>query len=96
MSIIRTYFTKNNTIITDNRINNSQNPVTEISYGLNKQVSRYIFDVDFDSLKNKLVNKGYNEQSIKHHKLVLYNTICTDKSYTGTKFQDNTDRKSVV
>ena len=88
MSIIRTYFTKNNTIITDNRINNSQNPVTEISYGLNKQVSRYIFDVDFDSLKNKLVNKGYNEQSIKYHKLVLYNTISIDKSYTGTKFQD--------
>lgn len=94
MSIIRTYFTKNNTIITDNRINNSQNPVTEISYGLNKQVSRYIFDVDFDSLKNKLVNKGYNEQSIKYHKLVLYNTISIDKSYTGTKFQDNTTQRT--
>jgi hypothetical protein len=47
MSVFRSYFLKNNTLIDNNLTNNSQNPVTEISYGtFDKQVSRLIFDVD--------------------------------------------------
>ena len=51
MSRFRSYFIKNNTLIEDNRLNFSQNPVTEISYGtLNSIVSRFIFDIDLEPL----------------------------------------------
>ena len=94
MSKIRTYLNKNNTIITDNRINNSQNPVTEISYGLNNNVSRFIFNIDLDHLKNNILNKGYNQSLIKSHKIVLYNTINVRNEYIGGYYQDKTTQRT--
>ena len=56
MSILRSYFLKNDTLISSNLSNNSQNPVTEISYGtLDAEVSRFIFDVDLTNLQDKIV-----------------------------------------
>ncbi|MFW6243452.1 MAG: hypothetical protein ACOC2W_04765 [bacterium] len=96
MSIVRTYLTKNNTIIKNNRINNSQNPVTEISYGLKDSISRYIFHFDLDSLKQKILDKGIEEDNIISHKIKFQNTInLSDNYYIGGFFQDeNTQRTS--
>lgn len=94
MSIIRTYFTKNNTIITDNRINNSQNPVTEISYGLNNNVSRFLFDVDLDKLKDRILSIGLDSNKIVSHKLKMQNTVHEYEQYLGGYFRDKETQRT--
>jgi len=86
MSIYRSYFSKNDTIIKDNYTNNSQNPVTEVSYGTeNKQVSRFIFDVDLTELQTKINNGEINQNLISGHTLHLTNTIRYADQYVGKK-----------
>jgi hypothetical protein len=86
MSIFRSYYLKNNTLIGNNLTNNSQNPVTEISYGtLDKQVSRFIFDIDLDNLKNKIANGFINPNRIVKHVLHMTNTISYASQYLGKK-----------
>lgn len=75
MSIYRTYFTKNNTIVKGNHMNFGHNPITEISYGYTNNISRFLFDIDIQSLREYMNKNGYNNNSIVSHKLVLYNTI---------------------
>jgi len=86
MSVFRSYFKKNNTLIYNNLTNNSQNPVTEISYGtLDKQPSRFIFDIDLDNLKNKISNGLINPNRIVKHILHMTNTISYAPQYIGKK-----------
>jgi hypothetical protein len=84
MSIYRSYFAKNNTLIQNNELNVSQNPVGEISYGtVNKTVSRIIFKVDLEPLLDKIIAEGINPASIVSHKLVLTNTIAQRPDLLG-------------
>ena len=86
MSVFRSYFSKNDTIIKDNLSNNSQNPVTEISYGtFEKQVSRFIFDVDLTNLTNRIINGAINPNRIVKHVLHMTNTISYAPQYIGKK-----------
>ena len=96
MSTFRNYFLKNNTLIKDNLTNNSQNPVTEVSYGtFNKQVSRFIFDVDFDDLKVKIADGQINPKRIVKHILHMTNSIRYAPKYIGKKsYSLNIDRAS--
>jgi hypothetical protein len=84
VSIYRSYFQKNSTLIQNNNLNVSQNPVGEISYGTaNKTVSRIIFKVDLQDLTDKIVSEGINKNSIISHKLVLTNTIAQRPDLLG-------------
>ena len=62
MSIHRSYFKKNNTIVSNSLVNTGRNPVVDLFYGsANGTVSspgftRFIFDLDLDSLKEKYNN----------------------------------------
>ncbi|MFA5207167.1 MAG: hypothetical protein WC428_00555 [Candidatus Paceibacterota bacterium] len=96
MSIFRSYFLKNNTLIGNNLSNNSQNPVTEVSYGtLNTQVSRFIFDVDFDDIRVKIADGSINPSRIVKHVLHMTNTIRYAQQYVGKKsYSLNIDRAS--
>jgi hypothetical protein len=86
MSIFRTYFEKNTTLIEGSLSNNSQNPVTEISYGtFDKLVSRYIFDVNLDNLRAKIANGLINPNGIVKHVLHMTNTIAYAPQYIGKK-----------
>lgn len=86
MSIFRSYFSKNNTLIANNFSNNSQNPVTEISYGTNdKQVSRFIFDVDLDKLATRISQGFINPNNIVRHTLHMTNSISYAPQYIGKK-----------
>jgi hypothetical protein len=86
MSIFRSYFKKNDTLISSNLTNNSQNPVTEISYGtFDKQVSRFIFDVSLDNLREKIVSGLINPNRIVKHVLHMTNTIAYAPQYIGRK-----------
>jgi hypothetical protein len=86
MSVYRSYFSKNNTLIEANLTNNSQNPVMEISYGTpNAEVSRFIFDVDLQGLRDKMAQGLINPQRIVGHVLNMTNTIRYAPQYLGRK-----------
>lgn len=89
MSVFRSYFSKNNTLIEDNKTNNSQNPVTEISYGtLNADVSRFIFDIDLQPLIDRINQGIIPANSIQKHVLRMTNTIRYRPDLVGGKFAD--------
>jgi len=89
MSIYRSYFLKNNTLIENNRTNNSQNPVTEISYGTpNSDVSRFIFNIDLEGLKTYIDNGTIKPEMIVGHVLKMVNTIRFSEDRIGGKFND--------
>ncbi len=94
MSIFRSYFSKNNTLISNNLTNNSQNPVTEVSYGtLNQRVSRFIFDIDLSELINKINDGLIVPNSGMTHTLHLTNTISYASQYLGKKsYSDGIER----
>ena len=60
MSIHKSYFSRNNTLIYNSYTNTGRNPVTELFFGTTAisqypiGYSRFIFDLDLDSLKSKL------------------------------------------
>ena len=94
MSIYRSYFSKNDTLIEDNRTNNSQNPVTEISYGTpNADVSRFIFNIDLEGLNTYIDSGIIKPEKIVRHVLKMVNTIRFSEDRIGGKFNDfETDR----
>lgn len=95
MTIYRSYFSKGNTIIQNNKSNNSQNPVTEISYGtLEDSISRFIFDIDLEPLIQKINNGEINRDLIQSHKLVLYNTISNYNQKSTKSYDSSIDRAS--
>jgi len=96
MSTYRSYFSKSNTLISLNETNNSQNPVTEISYGtVNKRVSRLIFDVDLTNLSNKISDGFINPASVVTHTLHMTNTISYAQQYLGKRsYSDAINRAS--
>lgn len=96
MSIFRSYFGKNNTLIEGNQTNNSQNPVGEIYYGSPQALrSRIIFKFDLTDLQTKVTNEGISKGSIASHKLVLKNTIAHRPDLLGKKsYQDVIERAS--
>jgi len=96
MSIFRSYFSKNNTLISSNLTNNSQNPVTEISYGsLQQRITRFIFDVDLNNLIEKFNSGQIIPNSGMTHILHLTNTISYAQQYLGKKsYSDTIERAS--
>lgn len=96
MSTLRSYFSKNTSIISNNLTNNSQNPVTEVSYGtLDKQVSRFIFDVDLDVLRSRIAQGLINPNRIVKHVLHMTNTISYAPQYLGkTSYSEAIQRAS--
>lgn len=96
MGIYRSFFSKSNTIISNNETNNSQNPVTEISYGtLNSQVSRFIFQFNLQPLIEKINSGIFTQDSIEKHYLNIKNSIRYIPDAIGTKsYTDSLDRAS--
>lgn len=96
MTIYRNYFSKNATLISSNLTNNSQNPVTEISYGsLQQRVTRFIFDVDLNNLINKINTGQIIPNSGTTHILHMTNTISYAQQYLGKKsYSDTIERAS--
>jgi len=86
MSVFRSYFSKNDTLIEGNYTNNSQNPVTEISYGtFDKQVTRFVFDVDLTNINLRIASGEINPNRIVRHILHMTNTISYAPQYLGKK-----------
>ena len=93
MSINNSYFSKNNTIISNSYTNTGRNPVTEIFYGSTAVLdypngySRFIFDIDFTLLNEKIADGtiafGSTCSSVRHT-LRMTNTSTFDKELLNT------------
>ena len=96
MRRFRSYFSKSNTIVKDSLLNSSQNPVTEIAYGgENKILSRFLFNIDLNPLKEKINSGIINPENIVGHRLHLTNSIYFLPKYIGKQtYNSNVDRAS--
>jgi len=81
MSYFRSYFEKNNTLLKDSSVNTAKNPNTELVYG--STFSKFLFKVDFNTLKEKVNNGDLVVNSNTRHTLHLTNTIFGDESFRG-------------
>jgi hypothetical protein len=105
MSSYKTYFKRNNTIISGSFTNTGQNPVTELFFGNVDNLltpagySRFIFDLDLDNLKRKVENKQiiigdlFCPNDIKHV-LRMKNTSSFDKELLNDKWSNGRRRAS--
>ena len=99
MSITNSYFSKNNTIISNSFTNTGRNPVTELFFGnlLTSQYpsgySRFIFDLDLTLLKQK-----YNDGTISpcngemKHILRMTNTTSFNFDFLNTSTSQGRQR----
>jgi hypothetical protein len=93
MSVHKSYFSKNNTIIYNSYTNTGRNPVTQLYFGptidtfTSTSYSRFIFDLDLTDLITK-----YNDGTISTdcngqitHTLKMTNTSSFDEELLNTK-----------
>lgn len=92
MSIIRSYFSKQSTLIKDNYTNNSQNPVFELTRSKNLY-SRYIFEVDITKLREDYIINNYSIDKLLSHTINFTSSIrlredLIGKEYVGASTRD--------
>ncbi len=82
--VIRTYFDKNNTIVSNSNVNTGLNPVTELFYGGaigEQKYSRFLFKFDETRLKELYTGGTYTDLSKLTHTLKMTNTGSFDTQY---------------
>ncbi len=85
--VIRTYFDKNNTMVSNSNVNTGLNPVTELFYGGDigqQQYSRFLFHFDETRLKSLYTGGTYTDLSKLKHTLRMTNTGSFDKELLNT------------
>ena len=102
MSLYRSYFSKNDTLIYNSYTNTARNPVVELFYGnvdnliSDKGFTRFIFDVDLNDLETK-VSHGEISTGCSYnlkHTLRMTNTSSFDKELINTKWSNGRRRAS--
>ena len=94
MSIHRSYFKKNNTIIENSDVNTGRNPVTQLFYGGvgGYSYSRFIFDINLTDLIAKYVSCCVEPETLTH-KLKMTNTSNFDDTLiNNSPLMDGTRR----
>lgn len=81
MGSLRTYFSKDTTIVRNSCVNTGKNPIVELFYGGSTNVndtkySRYLFNIDLTNIINKSTCTDITGMT---HTLKLTNTSCFDK-----------------
>ena len=100
MSILRSYFSKNNTIEFNSFVNTGRNPVTQLFFGQGLNIStpngftRFIFDLDLDLLRQKLATSEISTgcTTAMTHTLVMTNTSSFDQELLNTYASDGSGR----
>lgn len=102
MSILRSYFSKNNTIQSDSYVNTGRNPVIQLNFGASDLIvpnygySRLIFDLDL-SLLDEMISDGTISTGCTSgmtHILQMTNTSTFDNELLNTFMSDNRRRAS--
>ena len=102
MSILRSYYNRNNTIQNDSFINTGRNPVTQLFFGEGLNFStlngftRFIFDLDLDLLREKLATSEISTgcTTAMTHTLVMTNTSSFDQELLNDTASDGSRRAS--
>ena len=85
--VIRTYFDKNNTIVSNTNVNTGLNPVTELFYGGSieqQQYSRFLFHFDESRLRSLYTGGTFTDLTKLKHTLRMTNTGSFDKELLNT------------
>jgi len=85
--VIRTYFDKSNTIVSNTNVNTGLNPVTELFYGGaegQQKYSRFLFHFDETRLKDFYTGGTFTDLSKLKHTLRMTNTGSFDKELLNT------------
>lgn len=100
MSILRSYFSKNNTITSNSYVNTGRNPVVQLNFGAsdylvpNYGYTRFIFDLDL-SLLEEMIDTGVISTgctSAMTHTLKMTNTSSFDNELLNTFMSDSRRR----
>jgi hypothetical protein len=100
MSIHKSYFSKNNTIIYNSSGNTGLNPVSELFFGRTNNTlsspgfSRFIFDIDLSQLQSKINSGVIYTGSQMTHVLKMTNTLMFNYDLLNTTTTDNRRRAS--
>lgn len=89
--VFRTYFDKNNTIVSNLNVNTGLNPVTELFYGgslTEQKYSRFLFHFDETRLKSLYTGGTITDLTKLKHTLRLTNTGLFDKELLNGDFSD--------
>ena len=85
MSIFRSYFNAQATLLANNVTNNSQNPIVEL-YRAEDAFSRYIFSVDLSYLRNKVSGYTISSGNVVSHVVNISNAIRYRPDLIGKTF----------
>jgi hypothetical protein len=77
--VLRTYFSKNNTIVKNSNVNSGLNPIAELFYGGSGIYSRFLFQIDETRLQYLYNDKTYPDLTKLKHTLRMINTGAFDK-----------------
>ena len=102
MSTHRSYFSKNNTIISDSLANTGRNPITDLYFGSAVDTiapngyTRFIFDLDLSQLFEKILNGTITTECVNNmtHTLTMTNTIRFDEDLLNSYNSDQRRRAS--
>jgi len=102
MSTHRSYFSKNNTIISDSLSNTGRNPITDLYFGSAVDTiapngyTRFIFDLDLSQLFEKILNGTITTECVDNmtHTLTMTNTIRFDDELLNSYNSDQRRRAS--
>jgi hypothetical protein len=100
MSVFKSYFNRNNTIIYNSYSNTGRNPVVELFFGRVDNVltplgySRFIFDIDLAKLQQKITDGLISTGCSKNmtHTLRMTNTSSFDKELLNDKWSNGRRR----
>lgn len=86
--VVRTYFDRNNTIVSNQIVNTGQNPVSELFYGTpdDQSFSRFIFQFSMDRLEEFRTQGMFPDLTKFTHTLRMTNTGAFDLSQMGKDF----------
>ena len=102
MSTHRSYFSKNNTLVSNSLANTGRNPITDLFFGSNDMsisptgFSRFLFDIDLTQLREKISSGVITTDCTDTltHALTMTNTIRFDEDFLNTMNSDSRRRAS--
>jgi hypothetical protein len=100
MSILRSYFSKNNTITSNSYVNTARNPVMELNFGSsgylypNYGFTRILFDLDLDLLRENVESNqiSFDCNTGITHTLKMINTSSFDNELINTSMSNSRKR----
>ena len=100
MSIYRSYFNRNNTLLSNLYTNTARNPVVQLNFGSSDLVvpnfgfTRFIFDLDLEGLEEMIADKVISTGCTTGmtHTLMMTNTSSFDDELLNTNMTDGRKR----